>query len=347
MENNTTPQAVPAGAQLVGTYPTLGQHISSTFGLFKKHFYEIAGVLVVIALASLGQSMMADMLKSSSESDHISALLLFNLFAGTIIATVVQFVLGYALVAYIHKREGGQQTTTTDEAISITKGIFSLIWITIIGTALTIGASFLLFIPGMLLSAVMYLALTDYIVSGRKGMRAIATAMTLLRGKFWVTLGHFLGLGVIMIVCFFLVAIALGIVATILKIPLIASIFVAILSAIFTVIVLIYVYTWYRGCVEAKKVELGSNLETAIDATFASQKKWYYLSLLSILIIPIGILSSIVLVSLSTARTKVEAQRRQQMMVEEYQRQIQIDAMQNQESPADERVPLESFEEAR
>jgi hypothetical protein len=347
MENNITPNTVPAGAQLVGIYPTFGQHVSSTLSLFKKYFYEIVGVLVVIALASLGQSIMADMLKSSSESDHLSTLLLFNLLAGTIIATVVQFVLGYALVAYIHKRESGLQTTATDEALTLTKGIFSLIWISIIGTALSFAGSVLFIIPGLLLSAVMYLALTDYIVSGRKGMRAIATAMTLLRGKFWVTFGHFLGLGVIMVICFFLVAIGLGIVAGSLGIPYLAAGFVALVSSMVTVIVLVYVYTWYQALVGAKKFELGGNLETAIETTLTHQKKWYYLSFLSVLIMPV-LLGSIVLASLNTARMKgLEAQRRQQMMVEDYQRQIRIDMMQNQESPADERIPLETLDEAR
>lgn len=346
MENNTTPNTVPAGAQLVGIYPTFSQHVSSTFSLCKKYFYEIVGVLVVIALAALGQSMMMEMLKTSSESDHVSALLLFNLVAGTALATIVQFVLGYVVVAYIHKRESGQQTTATDEAVSITKGIFSLIWISIIGTALTIGGSVLFFIPGVLLSAVMYLALTDYIVSGRKGMKAIASAMTLLRNKFWVTFGHFLGLGVFMIICFFVVGIVLGIITTVLKIPLLASILIAVLSGVSTVIGLVYVYAWYRGCLEAKKVELGGNLEVAIDATLARQKKWYYLSFLSILIIPIGILSSVILVSLNTARMKgLEAQSRREMQIQEYQRQIQMDTLQNQPVESDERIPVESLDE--
>ncbi|MFM7088266.1 MAG: hypothetical protein ACKOW9_01900, partial [Candidatus Paceibacterota bacterium] len=213
---------------------------------------------------------------------------------------------------------------------------------------LTIGGSLLFFIPGVLLSAVMYLALTDYIVSGRKGMRAIAAAMTLLRNKFRLTLGHFALVGVLMFVFLFVVGIILAIVSATVKIQLLANVLIAPLSGFLTVVVLIYVYTWYRGCVDAKKVELGGDLETAIEATLTRQKKWYYFSFLSVLIVPvvIGIISSAILVSLNTARMKgLEAQRRNEMKVREYQRQIQMDMLQNQPTEADERIPVESLDE--
>ncbi len=199
------------------------------------------------------------------------------------------------------------------------KVFWSMVLVLIIANFVNQGATLLLVIPGIFVMVSTLLYMYTFVIDGKRNFGALTESYSLVRGRWWGVFGRFIilalvGLAIYLVVLglMFLTHLLPGVVASIIDI--------VIGIALFT-----FMWTFGNAYLYRLYITLKS---TRTNQTPTSTFRGWLIAFLCIgaVLVPIaivGILSSVVLVSLNAARMKgLEAQQRSNAAMTEIQRQI-------------------------
>src|SRR3989344_2426388 len=164
----------------------------------------------------------------------------------------------------------------------------SILWVGFITSFIVLGGFLLLIIPGTIF--LVWFSLSQYVVAAEniRGMSALMKSKEYVRGRWWGVFGRFIFLELIV----FLFILPISFIASIFSSQ-IATIIGYILQFLIIPLNLIYMFLIYENLREIK----GANL------VVTSKKSWFiFFGWFGGLMIPLGIIATVILLSLSSAR---------------------------------------------
>jgi type II secretory pathway pseudopilin PulG len=272
--------------ELTCKLPGFGHFFSEVFSTYKKNFWTFL-TLSAIPSAALFLIVYYSRLSETATNPLVPLFLFFVLIYP--VAIILSIWSDLSLLQAIKEREN---------KISIGKALArgwsvlgSGIWISFLSFIIVLGGYILFVIPGIIFSIWFSLALYVLVNENKKGMAALKRSKELISGyiiAFWGrTLLFSLFLGVIFFLFFFLIKFASVLLPFLSYASTIASIIIAPLSVIFGFLI-------YENIKKAKE---------AGCAKSPTEIKYILIALLIFLIPVIGVLASIVLVNVNSART--------------------------------------------
>lgn len=161
-----------------------------------------------------------------------------------LLAMIAQTFFTLALAEYVSKKVEGK-SVTWQEAFTVAKNLLlDGVLTNLLMTVLLIGLFILLIVPGVIFSIYWSFALIAVALKGKKNMDALAYSKDIVTGRWWMTLGYFILLGLIVAivsgVATFVVGFVLGVIFSIIPIPYITSLVLMLVSYFAQMFALIY-----------------------------------------------------------------------------------------------------------
>lgn len=308
------------------------------WGTFTQHWKVIAPIILLPSIiAYIGQILFY----TKNPVGYIVG------FVVAIIAAVVSIASMPAAARAVHLVSTNPSTPVTLKG-QYTFG-FSLFWsmilLAIINTLASAGSFILFIIPGIIVAVYTSLYIFTFTVEGKRGFSALVESFNLIRGRWWPVFGRILFFIVVMLAFWIIVAGIQFIVGLITGTPVvpkgdemqsmgsfvIQSIITLIVTAVIGPLSVGYMYRLYTSL---------KSTRTA-TATTSSFKGWLIGFMCAGILLPIGILVSVVLVSVNVAKSKAtDASQNSNAGFAELQRQIEAMNLQNPEN-SDSTVPVE------
>lgn len=180
--------------------PSLNQLFSNSWQLFKQKFLSLlilnligmgTGAAILLVLLLLGLVLGAG--TALSQSGFSPSLFTGPLVILAVIAIVVMIILGAAIqvatVLILNKTYSDKSST-----FQTLKNSKSLIWPLIIVSLLiaffALGGTFLLIIPGIIISFLLYFSTYELILNNHKGLNALRRSFLVISSNFWGFLGR-------------------------------------------------------------------------------------------------------------------------------------------------------------
>lgn len=323
MEPNTTINpSVTAPVQFAGPAALL----KDAWSIFKLHWQILVGIAVIpLLLNPLSQLLMSGI--------------------GSVLGLVLGFIILIAAIVLSIAMQGAlinaiKQYSDNPSVVLSIKGQyvfgFKYFWsflLVILIESLVIFGSFSLFvIPGIIVAIYVSFYTMTLFVDDKRGFSALTESYSVVKGRWWRVLGRFLILGLI-IFAVYLVVIGLSfLIASVLGQSIVTTILLFVINLVLGVVIgpfaIAYIYKLY----ESLKVTRSTSVTTS------SFKKWLIAFLCVGILAPIvmiGIMSSVVLVSLNNARIKGEEIRiKATLMQQQLQQEIDAGIQEDGEVPA-------------
>lgn len=166
--------------------------------------------------------------------------------------------------------------------------IGAMLWVGFLTVFIVLGGTLLLIIPGIIFYAWFCFATSILVAEDMRGMDALMKSKEYVRGRWWGVLGRLLFIQLILLVGTWLIPLVIGLFSSS-----IANIIRYVVSLLSAPIVLIYTFLMYENLRDIK----------GINVVATSKKGWFiFYGVLGGLIIPLGILATVVLLSLGSAK---------------------------------------------
>jgi len=295
------PQALPEQQNLnsLEAAPTLagvGALFASAFVTFRKRFWPIVFLWLIGAAYSLIAVVPASILYAVSKNINVSGILVFGI--GLVIAVGGLFWVIYVLLRtmfslYLLIASPDDGSLTAWQVWKASSGkIRSFFWVGALSNLVAAGGFVLLIVPGIIILVMVTFAVWVMAIEGLRGRAALLRSRSYVKGRWWKI---FWRLFVIWIIGVLVPLIFLGLyyVAGANVVVSIAQVLVTVLWFFFT---FCYAYQLY---VSAKAT---ARLDPAAET--AAKRKYTVLAVLGLLLPVLGLLASIALVSLNSARAK-------------------------------------------
>jgi hypothetical protein len=190
------------------------------------------------------------------------------------------------------------------------------------------GANLLLVIPGIFVAVSTILYMYTFVIDGKRNFAALTESYSLVRGRWWGVFGRFLFLALMALICAVIYLVVIGIVYLLQMLP---DVIAVIIGSILGLV--LFTFGWTFGNAYMYRLYATLKATRGAPAPTSTFKGWLIAFLcIGAVLVPIavmGVLSSVVLVSLNTARMKgLEAQQNSTMRMAEIQRQIDAENLQ-------------------
>lgn len=292
------PQIVPSTVQTISSLPGATEILEEAWSIYKERLFTFLGIVLIPTLITsvLGAILILIGLSTSSiPSPKIAGIGVGVAIALAILVLVIIFISTvWGQLALIYAIKDRQENIGLVEAYRRGRSkILSYWWVLLLMGFITIGGFILLIIPGIIFAVWFSLAIFIVVSEDLKGMAALLKSKGYVRGRWGSVFWRFLLIGI------FYVAISLFItfIFWLLNIPYSSEINKFIMGLFLTPLMVTYMFLLY------------SNLKTmrgdvAFTPTEEKKTAFILVGILGFLIVPIGLFSSIFLVSLKVAREK-------------------------------------------
>ncbi|MFA6404947.1 MAG: hypothetical protein WCW03_03035 [Candidatus Paceibacterota bacterium] len=299
--------------------------LKDAWNLFKSHwkvFIMIAAVPSVISIA--GQLLV------NIPIPIIAGILAFILIVAAIIFSI--YMQG-ALIDTIRKySENPMAVISVKEQYSFGfKYFWSFLLVILIESLVVFGSFSLFVIPGIIVAIYVSFYTMTLFVDDKRGFSALTESFSLVKGRWWGVLGRFLILGLVMFAVYIVVAILSFLIASVVGDSIVTTILILLINLALGVVIGPFAIAYMYKLYESLKATRSTGVMTS------SFKKWLIAFLCVGIVAPIviiGVLSSVVLVSLNTARMKGEEARiKATLMQQQLQQEIDTGMQGSEEVP--------------
>lgn len=285
-------------ASIAGPLPSIGSLFSESFQLLKQRFmvmflsYLIPGSALVVAI------LIAGAITFGAFQANTTAGVIIGIIFG-IAAFVSYFYLIFLTTAsqFVALRDASEKTGTIENLKRSRLVMWSMFVVGLIQGLISLGGIVLLVIPGIILMVYYGFGTVVMVAEGKKGRAALAQSKAYVKGRAWKVFGR----GLLIFLLYFVPYIILQIIGTVNKDTPAVLITVLVLSFLiqifFTFYTLCFQYTLYT---HLKNTSGPTNHEQYLGGVTG----WTIWGSVGGVIIIIGLLTSVTLLSLNSARAK-------------------------------------------
>ncbi len=286
----------------IAAFDDLGGLISGAFSAYFKRFGTYFGILIMPTLITCGVFLVlvgAGMVAGSFVD--LGLIFIIPVLVVLVVAIVFLQVLGQvALLVSIHHKTGISESYK--RALPI---IHSYVWVSFLVGLVVTGGMFLLIVPGIMFAVWFGLATFVLVVDGDKGIDALAKSREYVRGYGWRLLGYLFLFSLIVLGIFIVVMIPLGMLSAFLILALdlgwVSDILQQLVSSVLQPLGFVFGYSVFMSLRAAKNTSGG----VVVKEKANRNTMWLVvLGVIGMCVITVGILASIVLASLNSARGK-------------------------------------------
>ncbi|MCK5027537.1 MAG: hypothetical protein KAS07_03900 [Candidatus Pacebacteria bacterium] len=286
----------------IAAFDDLGGLISGAFSAYFKRFGTYFGILIMPTLIMCGVFLgFAGVGMAAGSFVDPGFIFIILVLVVLLVAVIFLQILGQvALLVSVHHKTGISESYK--RALPI---MFSYVWVSFLVGIVVAGGMFLLIVPGIMFAVWFGLATFVLVVDGDKGVNALAKSREYVRGHGWQLFGYLLLFALIVFGIFVVVMIPLGILSVFLTITLdlgwVSDILQQLVSSALKPLGFVFGYSVFMSLRATKNTSGGVVMKEKANRNTI----WLVvLGVLGMCVIGVGILASIVLASLNSARGK-------------------------------------------